>query len=180
MGQDAVKIALTDYITSPDLNMSIMRAIHSCTHCKNFGPHHLNTLLQPITHQHLFELLVGDYLSMPPGKGGYHTIELYLDTFSQHIWAFKYKTVGMAKTTVDALGTITCHFITPKAFMTDGGSHFNNVTVQEFCSANGCKHHVTPAYSPWVNSLVKGSVRLLGALGSDVSSSTCQSAKRLG
>ena len=37
-----------------------------------------------------FELLVGDYLSMPQGKGGYHTIGLYLDTYSQQVWAFKY------------------------------------------------------------------------------------------
>jgi transposase InsO family protein len=98
---------------------------------------------------------------MPIGKGGYHTIGLYLDTFSQHIWAFKYKSVGTAKTTVDALNTIGKHFVTPEAFMTDGGSHFNNAAVREFCDANGCKHHVTPAYSPWVNGLVEGTNRIL-------------------
>jgi transposase InsO family protein len=68
-------------------------------------------------------------LSMPPGKGGYYTIALYLDTFSQHVWAFKYKTVGMARTTVNVLSTITKAFIAPETFMTDSGTHFDNSKV---------------------------------------------------
>jgi hypothetical protein len=119
------------------------------------------SITQPITRRHPFELLVGDYLSMPVGKGGYHTIGLYLDTFSQHIWAFKYKSAGTAKTTIDALSTIGRHFVAPETLMTDGGSHFNNEAVRKFCDANGCKHHVTPAYSPWVNGLVEGTNRIL-------------------
>jgi hypothetical protein len=94
MGCDVVKIALMDSITSPNLDLSVMKGIQSCAQCKNFGPAHLNALLQPITRRHPFELIVGDYLSMPPGKGGFHMIALYLDTFSQHVWAFKYKTAG--------------------------------------------------------------------------------------
>jgi transposase InsO family protein len=161
MGRDGIKIALMDRISSPDLNLVIMRAIRSCAQCKSFGPTHLNALLQPITRRHPFELLVGDYLSMPVGKGGYHTIGLYLDTFSQHIWAFKYKSAGTAKTTVGALNTIGKNFIAPKALMTDGGSHFDNTAVREFCKANGCKHHITPAYSPWINGLVEGTNKIL-------------------
>jgi transposase InsO family protein len=161
MGRDAVKVALMDQITSPDLDLSIIKAIQACAQCKNFGPTRLNALLQPITWQHPFELLVGDYLSMPPGKGGYHTIALYLDTFSQHVWAFKYKTAGMVRTTVDVLSTITKAFIAPETFMTDGGMHFDNSKVREFCETNQCKHHVTPAYSPWVNGLVEGTNKIL-------------------
>ena len=48
-----------------------MKAVSDCVRCKNFGSTHLNVLLKPITHHHPFELIVGDYLSMPPGKGGY-------------------------------------------------------------------------------------------------------------
>jgi transposase InsO family protein len=105
--------------------------------------------------------MVADYLSMPTGKGRYHTIGLYLDTFSQHIWAFKYKTAGTAKTTVDAISTISKMFVAPETFMTDGGSHFNNNAVREFCDNNRCKHHVTPVYSPWVNGLVEGANKIL-------------------
>jgi transposase InsO family protein len=85
---------------------------------------------------------------MPPGKGGYHTLAVYLDTFSQYVWAFKYKTVGTAKTSVDTLSTISKAFIAPETFMTDSGTHFNNAIVQEFCDTYHYKHHVTLAYSP--------------------------------
>ena len=161
MGCDVIKVALMDQITSPDLDLSIIKAIQACAQCKNFGSTRLNALLQPIMRRHPFELLVGDYLSMPPGKGGYHTIALYLDTFSQHVWAFKYKTAGLARTTVDALSTITKAFIAPETFMTDGGMHFDNSKVREFCEMNQCKHHVTLAYSPWVNGLVEGTNKIL-------------------
>jgi hypothetical protein len=85
MGRDAIKIALTDRITSPDLDLSILNVIKVCPQCKSFRPQQLNTLLQLITCCHTFELMVGDYLSMLAGKGGYHTIMLYLDMFLQHI-----------------------------------------------------------------------------------------------
>ena len=45
--------------------------------------------------------------------------------------------------------------------MTDSGSHLNNTTVCEFCQMNRCKHHVTPAYSLWVNGLVEGANKIL-------------------
>jgi hypothetical protein len=41
------------------------------------------------------------------------------------------------------------------------GSRFNNVMVCELCKENGCKHYITPAYSPWVNRLVEGANKIL-------------------
>jgi hypothetical protein len=161
MGCNAVKVTLTDCITSLDLDLLIMKAIQACIQCKNFRPACLNALLQPITWWHPFKLLVGNYLSMLPDKGGYHTITVYLNTFSQHMWAFKYKTAGTVKTTVKALSTITNNFIAPETFMTDGGMHFDNNLVWEFCNMNQCKHHVTPTYLPWVNGLVEGTNKIL-------------------
>jgi hypothetical protein len=57
--------------------------------------------------------------------------------------------------------TISKMFITPKTFMSDGGSHFNNNAVWEFCNNSRCKHHITPTYSPWVNRLVEGTNKIL-------------------
>jgi hypothetical protein len=101
--RDSIKIALLDKIHSPKLDESIVTAITDCARCKNFGSMNLNALLNPITRRHPFELLVGDYLSLPPGKGGYHTAGLYLDTCSQFLWGYKFKTHGSAKTTKDSL-----------------------------------------------------------------------------
>lgn len=71
-------MALLDKFCSPKLDESIMKAVTGCAKCKNFGSAHLHSLLSPITRRHPFELIVGDYLSMSKGKGGYHTIGLYL------------------------------------------------------------------------------------------------------
>jgi hypothetical protein len=98
---------------------------------------------------------------MPNGKGGYHTIGLYLDTYSQHVWAFKYKSAGTAKTTVDALSRIFQDFVAAETFMSDGGKHFDNNEVRATCSKWGTTTHVVPAYSPWVNGLVEGTNKIL-------------------
>ena len=97
-----------------------MNAIQECAKCKNFGTPKLNALLELITRCHPFKLLVGNYLSMPTGKGGYHTLGLFLDTFLQHLWVIKFKTAGTGKTTVDSLATIFNNFTAPETFMTDG------------------------------------------------------------
>jgi hypothetical protein len=49
MGRDLIKIQLLDWICSPLLDASILKAIISCGHCKNFGSMHLHALLAPIT-----------------------------------------------------------------------------------------------------------------------------------
>ena len=159
--RDSIKISLLDKIHSPKLDHSITKAITDCARCKNFGSTHLHSLLQPITRRHPFELLVGDYLSLPVGKGGYHTVGLYLDTFSQHVWGDMFKTAGSAKTTIRSLDNICNAYAPPETFMCDGGRHFNNNEVKDSCTKRGTKHHVTPAYSPWVNGLVEGTNKLL-------------------
>ena len=70
--RDAIKMALMDHYHSPKLDESIVKAITDCARCKNFGGTHLHSLLQPITRHHPFELLVGDYLSLPVRKGIAH------------------------------------------------------------------------------------------------------------
>ena len=159
--RDLIKIALLDKIHTPNLDQSIVKAISDCMRCKNFGGTHLHTLLQPITRRHPFELIVGDYLSMPPGKGGYHTVGLYLDTFTQHVWGYKFKMAGTGKTTVKSLEDIYGGFAPAEVFMSDGGKHFNNNEVRQCCEKWGGRHHVVAVYSPWINGLVEGTNKIL-------------------
>jgi len=159
--RDAMKLALLDRYHSPKLNKSIVKAITDCAWCKNFGGTHLNSLLQPITRCHPFKLLVGDYLSLPVGKGGYHTAGIYLDTCSQHVWGYKFKTHGSATTTNRSLDDIFHNFAPSETFMSDGGKHFKNQEVTNNCKRWGTKLHTVAAYSPWVNGLVEGTNKLL-------------------
>jgi transposase InsO family protein len=159
--RDAMKLALLDRYHSPKLDESIVKAIMDCARCKNFGGTHLHSLLQPITRRHPFELLVGDYLSLPVGKGGFHTAGIYLDTCSQHVWGYKFKTHGTATTTNRSLDDIFHNFAPPETFMADGGRHFKNREVADNCERWGTKLHTVAAYSPWVNGLVEGTNKLL-------------------
>ena len=158
--RDSVKKSLLDRIWSPGLDASIVKGITSCGVCKNFGGTYLHALLDPITRRHPLELLVGDYLSLPAGKGGYHTVGLYLDTYSQHIFGYRYKTAGSAKTTMDSLEKTFRTYAPWETFMSDGGKHFDNKEVRDLCEKWGTKTHIVPAYSPWVNGLVEGTNKL--------------------
>lgn len=160
-GRDAVKLALMDQIWSPKLDECIMEAITSCPECKNFGAAHIHTLLNPITWRHPFELLVGDYLLMSKGKGGYKTMGLYLDTYSQRMWAFKFKVARSSSTTVFSLNSLFNGYLPPETFMTNNGSHFANKEVEALCARWGAKQYLTPAYPPWVNGLVEGTNKIL-------------------
>ncbi|TFY76260.1 hypothetical protein EWM64_g7752 [Hericium alpestre] len=160
-GHNSIKVALMDCVCSPGLDASIMAAIKECPQCKNYGALHLHVLFEPVTCHHPFELLVGDYLSMPKATGKFHTVGLFLDTFSQHIWAFKFTVSGSAKTTMSCLHNIFQNFISPETFMSDNGSHFKNAEVRTFCEKWKVKHHVVATYSPWVNGLVEGTNKLL-------------------
>jgi hypothetical protein len=142
-----------------------MNAILACPQCKNFGSTQLHTLMYPIMHHYLFELLVADYLALHNRKNSFHNILLILDTYSQYVWGFKLNVHGTAKTTIDGLKFIMHNFQAPKTFMTDGGSHFDNRDVCAWCTAHDSNHQVVAAYSPCVNGLVENANgKLLGRL----------------
>ena len=101
--RDSIKIALTDSIWCPGLDAAILDAIKDCGHCKNFGSMHIHSLLEPIMRRHPFKLLVGDFLTMPVGHGGFKTIGVYLDTFLQHVWVQAFKMMASSKTTITTL-----------------------------------------------------------------------------
>lgn len=53
------------------------------------------------------------------------------------------------------------NYVVPDSFMADGGSHFRNNEVDEFCLLHGIQHITTPSYAPWCNGLIEGLNRLL-------------------
>ncbi|KAJ7711794.1 hypothetical protein B0H16DRAFT_1744800 [Mycena metata] len=130
LGRDSMKLKLTDRFKTPAIDKILLDAIQNCGECLNFGSTHLHALLQPITRRHPFELLVGDYLAMPKGKGGYK------------------ETHGSAVTTKAALNTLFTGYAPWETFQTDGGSHFDNADVRQLCGKFGVKTHVVAKYSP--------------------------------
>jgi hypothetical protein len=98
---------------------------------------------------------------MPPGKGGYKTLGVYLDVFTQNTWVDKFKTAGTGKTTMGSLYHICHDFVSPEVLVVDGGPHFNCKEVERFCEKWRIKLHIVPKYSPWVNGLVEGTHKIL-------------------
>jgi hypothetical protein len=45
--------------------------------------------------------------------------------------------------------------------MSDGGRHFDNAKVRDYCAKWSCKTHIVAAYSPWINGLVEGTNKIL-------------------
>jgi hypothetical protein len=160
ISRDSMKLKLTDRFKTPAIDKVIMDAIQNCGECLNFGSTQLHALLQPITWRHPFELLVGDYLAMLKGCGGYKEIGLYLDTVSQRIFGFKYKVHGLVVTMKRALESLFNRYTPWETFQTDRGSHFDNEVVQHVCGAYSVKLHIVAKYSPWVNRLVEGTNRI--------------------
>ena len=94
-------------------------------------------------------------------KGGFKTVRLYVDTYSGFVWGTRIKTAGSSKSTIASLKWIFYDYATPKTFMSDGGSHFDNNEVDQFCDKEQVQRIVTPAYAPWVNGLIENANKLL-------------------
>jgi hypothetical protein len=150
MHRDHIRTQLLDHICSPNLDASIGTVILECGHCKNFGNVHVHALLTPVTRRRPFELLVGDYLSMPTRKGGYSKIGLFADVFTRKLWGFKSKSAA-SKNTVDGLRRISQTFVAPGTFMADGSSHFDCNEVWSYCVSIRTKLHIVSPFSDLVH-----------------------------
>jgi hypothetical protein len=163
--RDLVKLKLMDKYCGSRVDQAIVKGIISCGRCKSFGPTHIHSLFEPITRRHPFELFIADYLSMPVGIGGFHTVALIIDTFTRFRWGFKLKTKGTGKSTIAALQYICDAFNSPECLMTDGGPHFDCRQVRDFCTKEGIELKIISPYSPWIAGLVEnGNGNLLSIL----------------
>jgi hypothetical protein len=95
-----------------------------------------NMLLQPIKRQQPFDLVCADYLSLPRGKGGWKTVLLTIDMFSDFVWAPKLRSNGSGKASIEGLNDIVQNYNSPETYMADGGSHFKNEEVTVYCEVH--------------------------------------------
>ena len=160
-GPEHTQLHLRDHYFWPGMLTDCKQAQLECPKCKSFGAATRNSSLQPIRRAQPFALVTGDYLSLPTGRGGFKTVGLYIDTYSGFVWGTKLKTAGTSKSTIASLKRIFHDYATPKYFMSDGGSHFDNNEVDQFCTKEQVQHIITPAYAPWVNGLIENANKLL-------------------
>lgn len=133
-GPEHVQLHLQDHYFWPGMLTDCKQVQLECPKCKSFGLMTWNSALQPIQQTQPFALVAGDYLLLPTRKGGFKTVGLYIDTYSGFIWGTKLKKAGTSKATITSLKKIFHDYATPRSFMSDGGSHFDNREVDQFCS----------------------------------------------
>lgn len=155
------QLHLCDSYFWPGMLTDCCQAKLECPCCKSFGALTRNSDLQPIRHSHPFQLLAGDCLFLPIGKGGYKTVGLYIDTYTGFLWSTKLTKAGTGKATTLSLCQIRHGHAPPNTFMADGGSHFDNHEVNKFCAEEGIQHITTAVYAPWVNGLIENANCLL-------------------
>ncbi|QRW11108.1 Retrovirus-related Pol polyprotein from transposon opus [Ceratobasidium sp. AG-Ba] len=160
-GRDMTVLTLQQRFHWPRLRQHATVAVTTCPRCKNFGPRLLSALLRPITRARPFDLIVGDYVSLPEGHGGFKTVLILVDVYSRYLFAFPSKKPGTGKFTIDALEKISNMLLVPKAFMADGGKHFDCDEVRTWAAGRGVQALKTPPYAPWANGLAEGYVKLL-------------------
>ncbi|QRW06987.1 Retrovirus-related Pol polyprotein from transposon opus [Ceratobasidium sp. AG-Ba] len=160
-GRDAGVLALQKAYYWPGLRRDMTNAVITCPRCKNFGPRLLSAQLQPITRARPFDLIVGDYVSLPAGHGGFKCVLVLVDVYSRFIFATPLRGPGTGKTTVNALEKLSDGLLTPQSFMADGGSHFDCAEVHDWARSRNVQPLKTPPYAPWANGLAEGSIKLV-------------------
>ncbi|QRV88070.1 Retrovirus-related Pol polyprotein from transposon opus [Ceratobasidium sp. AG-Ba] len=160
-GRDMTVLTLQQRYHWPRLRQHATEAVTTCPRCKNFGPRLLSALLKPITRARPFDLLVGDYVALPEGHGGFKTVLVIVDVYSRYLFAFPSRKPGTGRFTVDALEKISHLLMAPKTFMADGGRHFDCDEVRTWAASRGVQTLKTPPYAPWANGLAEGYVKLL-------------------
>ena len=71
------------------------------------------------------------------------------------------KKVGDIESTIKELDRVVNIFVKPILFIADGECHLNNITVPMYYELKSIKTITVPVYSPWPNSLIKGTNKLL-------------------
>ncbi|QRV73357.1 Retrovirus-related Pol polyprotein from transposon opus [Ceratobasidium sp. AG-Ba] len=160
-GQDTTVLALQQRFHWPRLRQHATEAVTTCPRCKNFGPRLLSALLRPITRARPFNLIVGDYVSLPEGHGYFKTVLVLIDVYSRYLFAFPSRKPGTGKFTVDALEKISNMLLVPKLFMADGGKHFDCDEVCTSAAGRSVQPLKTPPYALWANGLAEGHIKLL-------------------
>ena len=94
------------------------RPSQSAPDVRTSGPGSLTRCSNRLSHEP-FDLVSADYLSLLTGKGGFKTVLLITDTFSNFVWVYKLKSAGTGKMMLMGLQDLCLHYRQLDTFMTD-------------------------------------------------------------
>ena len=138
------------------LTEDVKTFIATCIHCvstvggekvpRPFGPAFHGTAPN--------DLVQFDYIEIAPASNGDKYILMLRDDHSDYKWLFAYPSTAAANAAASLVDWCAA-FGVPKAFMSDGPTHFKNDTLRLLAKSLKVKHHFTLPYSPWSNGAVE-------------------------
>ena len=115
--------------------------------------------LQPILEVELFDSWGMDFMGSFPSSFSNLYILLAVDYISKWVEAIPTRTNDAKVVASFLCGHIFTRFGTPRALITDGGTHFYNKLVNNVLRKYGVRHQTALAYHPQTNGQVKMSNR---------------------
>lgn len=148
------------------MNESVSRKIQNCDFCsraKNKPGVKLMPLSMPPTSRP-FERISIDYAGpMKRTRKGNVYFLTVVDDFSRYLKIFPVSSAN-GETTIKCLKQVFMEEGVAEEVVSDNGTHFTSVAVEEFLSSHGVKHTRTPAYHPASNGMAERSVRTVKSL----------------
>ena len=149
-------LSIKDHFFWKEMEEDVKRFVASCIHCvattrgnrepRPFGPAVHGTSAN--------DLIQFDFLEIGPSATGMKYILMIRDDLSSYSWLILFAKEN-AKNASDGLFEWCTTFSTPKALMSDGGSHFRNDTVRLLTKALRVPHDFTLPYTSWSNGAVE-------------------------
>ena len=107
--------------------------------------------LQPILEVELFDIWGMDFMGPFPSSFSNLYILLVVDYISKWVEVIPTQTNDAKVVTSSLLSHIFTRFGTPRALITNGGTHFCNKLIDNVLRKYGVRHRTALAYHPWTN-----------------------------
>ena len=137
----------------PSIYGDCQKFVMQCNECQRTGgvSKKKEMPMTPIVEVELFDVWGIDFMGPFPSSCGYQYILLAVDYVSRWVEAIPTHTNDSKVVIKFVQKNIFTRFGTPRALISDGGSHFNNRWLASVLTRYGVKHRVTTPYHPQAN-----------------------------
>jgi RNase H-like domain found in reverse transcriptase/Integrase core domain/Reverse transcriptase (RNA-dependent DNA polymerase)/Chromo (CHRromatin Organisation MOdifier) domain len=144
------------YFSWDSLRSDVSLFVKGCLHCLSTtgGSREPRPLGEAIHATRPNEVIHFDFLYLGPSSSEMKYVLVIKDDLSGYVWLVP-SSKADANTTTEALIQWFSNFGIAGVWVSDQGSHFKNVVLENVSHALRVKHHFTVAYSPWANGTVE-------------------------
>lgn len=155
-GIEATKSIVEDKFFWTGMKASIEKTVKGCLHCIMTRAGSL--IPRPLSHaihgSRPNEVIHLDFLYLGQGTDQKNYVLILKDDFSSYVWLFP-ADAATSEVAAESLLNWIASFGAMEWLVSDQGSHFKNLLLEEITSQLKTRHHFTTTYSPWANGTVE-------------------------